>query len=181
MGLSRGVKSVQRPTGYSNRRIKAKGSLRKRDVIIDRFGNADNINAQFPQFQCHCVRPIPANKNQRLNSIVLQVLQYAVRHVAKHILPIFLHFIVKRIIPVGGSQDSSTARQNPSHVFIMKRDDQSYYWINSDYLNWTKDFGQHNIMAMAGFEAIGSTWEGSQLIKSNLSSNDIQVIGVDGE
>ncbi|MDR1707764.1 MAG: TonB-dependent receptor [Prevotella sp.] len=63
---------------------------------------------------------------------------------------------------------------------IMKRDDQSYYWINTDYLTWTKDFGQHNIVAMAGFEAIGNTWEGSQLIKSNLTSNDIQVIGVDG-
>ncbi|GAB6009475.1 SusC/RagA family TonB-linked outer membrane protein [Dysgonomonas reticulitermitis] len=63
---------------------------------------------------------------------------------------------------------------------IMQRDDQSYFWINTDYLTWTKDFGQHNIVAMAGFEAQQSTWEASQLIKSNLSSNDIHVIGRDG-
>jgi TonB-linked SusC/RagA family outer membrane protein len=63
---------------------------------------------------------------------------------------------------------------------IIQRDDQSYFWINTDYLTWTKDFGLHNIVAMAGFETQQSTWEGTRLIKRNLTSNDIHVVGVDG-
>lgn len=65
---------------------------------------------------------------------------------------------------------------------IMQRDDQSFFWVQKEYLTWDKSFNKkHNINVMAGFEAQKSTYEGSQLVKSGLSSNDIHVIGVDGK
>lgn len=64
---------------------------------------------------------------------------------------------------------------------IMQRDDQSFFWINTDYLTWTKKFNLHNVSVMGGFEVQESNWEMMRLIKSHLSSNDIHVIGIDGE
>lgn len=63
---------------------------------------------------------------------------------------------------------------------IMQRDDQSYFWINTDYITWSQKFNKHDISVMAGFEAQKSTWENMQLVKSGLLSNDIHVIGQDG-
>lgn len=64
---------------------------------------------------------------------------------------------------------------------IMQRDDQSMFWMQKDYITWEKTFNQkHNISLMAGFEATKSSWEGTQLIKSRLTTDDIKVIGVDG-
>ena len=64
---------------------------------------------------------------------------------------------------------------------IMQREDQSMYWVQKDYLTWDKTFNQkHNINFMAGFEVSKSAWEGTQLIKNKLTTDDIKVIGVDG-
>lgn len=64
---------------------------------------------------------------------------------------------------------------------IMQRDDQAMFWMQKDYITWDKTFNQkHNINLMAGFEATKSSWEGTQLIKNKLTTNDIKVIGVDG-
>lgn len=64
---------------------------------------------------------------------------------------------------------------------IMQQDNQSYFWINTNYVTWTKQFDKHNITAMGGFEAQESQWEYMRLVKKELSSNDVHVIGVDGE
>ncbi len=64
---------------------------------------------------------------------------------------------------------------------IMQRDDQAMFWMQKDYITWDKTFNQkHNINLMAGFEATKSSWEGTQLIKNKLTTDDIKVIGVDG-
>jgi len=64
---------------------------------------------------------------------------------------------------------------------IMQRDDQSMFWVQKDYLTWDKTFNlKHNINLMGGFEVQESSWEGTQLIKNKLTTDDIKVIGVDG-
>lgn len=63
---------------------------------------------------------------------------------------------------------------------IMQRNDQSYFWIQSNYMTWDKKINKHNFNLMGGFEAQKSTWEGMTLIKKALTTNDIKVLGIDG-
>lgn len=63
---------------------------------------------------------------------------------------------------------------------IMQRDEQSFFWVQTDYLTWNKTFDKHNVTVMAGFEAQKSAWEGTMLIKDKLTTDDIHVIGKDG-
>ncbi len=64
---------------------------------------------------------------------------------------------------------------------IMQREDQSIFWIQKNYLTWDRTFNtKHNVNLMAGFEAQKSAWEGTQLVKNNLTTDDIHVIGIDG-
>lgn len=65
---------------------------------------------------------------------------------------------------------------------IFEQNDQSFYWIWKNYFNYNQTFaGKHTIGVMAGMEMSRSAWEGSSLQKKNLSSNDIQVMGIDGD
>lgn len=65
---------------------------------------------------------------------------------------------------------------------IMRRDDHSMYWIWKTYANYSKTFnGRHNFGAMLGFEISSSEWQGHQIIKQDLSSDDIHVVTTDGE
>ncbi len=66
-------------------------------------------------------------------------------------------------------------------TMIMQQDDHSLYWIWKNYATYNQTFGKHTINFMGGVEVSRSTWEGTQLIKNQLSSNDIQVIGPDGK
>jgi TonB-linked SusC/RagA family outer membrane protein len=64
---------------------------------------------------------------------------------------------------------------------IMERSDQSYYWNQADYFTYKHTFAKkHSVVLMAGFEAQKSTWEGTQIVKKNLSSDDITKLGTDG-
>lgn len=65
---------------------------------------------------------------------------------------------------------------------IMHRTDESFFWITSNYLTWDRTFDEkHKVTAMLGFEAQKSSYEGTSLIKSHLATDDIHMIGVDGE
>lgn len=65
---------------------------------------------------------------------------------------------------------------------IFEQNDQSYYWIWKNYFNYNQTIaGKHNLGAMVGMEMSKSAWEGSSLQKKNLSSDEIQVIGIDGD
>lgn len=65
---------------------------------------------------------------------------------------------------------------------IMQRNESSFYWLWKNYFNYNQTFNEkHHLGAMVGMEMSRSDWEGTTLQKQNLSSDDIQVIGVDGE
>jgi len=66
-------------------------------------------------------------------------------------------------------------------IMIMQREEHSTYWLWKNYATYNQNFGLHGINVMAGTEASKSAWEGTQLQKNQLSSNDIHVIGTDGE
>lgn len=66
-------------------------------------------------------------------------------------------------------------------IMIMQREEHSFYWLWKNYATYNQNFGKHGINVMAGTEASKSAWEGTQLIKNQLSSNDIHVIGPDGK
>lgn len=66
-------------------------------------------------------------------------------------------------------------------VIIMQREEHSLYWIWKNLLNFNKSFGKHSLGVMVGTETSKSAWEGTQLVKNQLSSNDIHVIGQDGK
>lgn len=64
---------------------------------------------------------------------------------------------------------------------IMQRDNSSYYWIWKNYATYNHNFGKHNVNFMAGFETSESQWSYEQLIKTNLTSDNIHVITSDGD
>ncbi|MDR0833944.1 MAG: TonB-dependent receptor [Candidatus Symbiothrix sp.] len=67
-----------------------------------------------------------------------------------------------------------------NNTMIMQREEHSLYWIWKNYATWNQSFDKHNINFMLGTETSKSAWEGTQIIKDQLSSNDIHVIGADG-
>ncbi len=68
-----------------------------------------------------------------------------------------------------------------TNIMIMQREYHSMYWIWKNYATYNQTFGKHTITFMAGNETKKSSWEGTQIIKDQLSSNDIRVITTDGE
>jgi TonB-linked SusC/RagA family outer membrane protein len=68
-----------------------------------------------------------------------------------------------------------------NNTMIMEQNNHNFFWNIKNYLTWTQKFAEiHNLTLMVGQEAQESGWEWLQLIKENLSSNDIHVIGEDG-
>lgn len=70
---------------------------------------------------------------------------------------------------------------NNTNITIMQREDHSLYWIWKNYATYNQSFDKHTITFMAGTETSKSSWEGTQIQKDQLSSNDIRVITTDGE
>ena len=65
---------------------------------------------------------------------------------------------------------------------MMQREDHSWFWMQKDYLTYNQTFAdKHNLTAMVGFEASKSSWEGTQLIKKNFTTDIIHVMTEDGE
>lgn len=65
-------------------------------------------------------------------------------------------------------------------AMIMQREEHSLYWNWKNFITYNQTFGKNTINFMLGSETSRSSWEGTQLQKNQLSSNDIQVIGPDG-
>jgi TonB-linked SusC/RagA family outer membrane protein len=63
---------------------------------------------------------------------------------------------------------------------IMQQYDNSLYYLWKNLVNFNKDFGKHHLGIMLGSETSRSQWDGTQLVKDHLTSNDIHVIGKDG-
>ncbi len=65
---------------------------------------------------------------------------------------------------------------------IYQRADENFYWLQKDYLTYHQEFAdKHDLQVMAGFEASESSWEGWWLTKKNLTTDNIHVMGADGE
>ena len=64
---------------------------------------------------------------------------------------------------------------------IFEQHDRSFYYLWKNYFSYNQTIQKHTIGATVGMEMSRSDWEGSNLQKKNLSSNDIQVITMDGE
>lgn len=64
---------------------------------------------------------------------------------------------------------------------VMQRNDNSMYWNWRNYLTYDQHFGdKHHLIVMAGAEMSESSWEGNQLIKNGLTSNEIKMATADG-
>lgn len=65
---------------------------------------------------------------------------------------------------------------------MMHREDHSFFWMQKDYLTYHQNFKNlHDVTVMVGFEASKSSWNGTSIIKKNFTTDDIFVIGEDGE
>ena len=56
---------------------------------------------------------------------------------------------------------------------LRHRQENTFSWIWKNYLTYNFDIDRHHFTAMLGQEAQRSSWEGSDFVKSNLTSNDI--------
>ncbi len=65
---------------------------------------------------------------------------------------------------------------------MMQREDHNFYWMQKDYLTYNQTFlDKHDVTAMIGFEASKSSWNGTQIIKNNFTSDNIYIMGADGD
>ncbi len=65
---------------------------------------------------------------------------------------------------------------------MMQREDHNFFWMQKDYITYNQKFlDKHDVTVMAGFEASKSSWNSTMLIKNNFSSDDIHVMGEDGD
>lgn len=65
---------------------------------------------------------------------------------------------------------------------MMHREDHGFFWMQKDYVTYHQNFAQkHDVTVMAGFEASKSSWNGTSLIKKNFTTDDIFIMGEDGD
>lgn len=65
---------------------------------------------------------------------------------------------------------------------MYQREDHSFFWMQKDYATYHQVFAQkHDVQVMAGFEVSKSSWEGTSLIKKNFTTDNLQIMGTDGE
>ena len=65
---------------------------------------------------------------------------------------------------------------------MMHREDHNYFWMQKDYITYRQTVAQkHDITAMVGFEVSKGSWNGTQFIKNNFTSDNIFVMGADGD
>ncbi len=65
---------------------------------------------------------------------------------------------------------------------MMHREDHGFFWMQKDYVTYHQTFAEkHDVTVMGGFEASKSSWNGTWLIKKNFTTDDIFVIGEDGD
>ena len=65
---------------------------------------------------------------------------------------------------------------------MMQREEHNFYWMQKDYVTYNQKFlDKHDVTVMAGFEVSKSSWNGTMLIKNNFSSDNIHIMGEDGD
>ena len=65
---------------------------------------------------------------------------------------------------------------------MMQREDHNWYWMQKDFITYRQTFNElHDLTAMVGFEASKGKWNGTQFIKNNFTSDNIFIMGADGD
>lgn len=60
----------------------------------------------------------------------------------------------------------------------VKQQSQNFFWTLQNYFNYTKNFGNHSIVALLGQEAQESKYEGLSGTRTGFLSNDITTLGL---
>lgn len=65
---------------------------------------------------------------------------------------------------------------------MMQREDHSFFWVQKDYVTYHQRIQEkHDVTVTAGFEASKASWNNTQIIKKNFSTDNIFVMTNDGE
>lgn len=65
---------------------------------------------------------------------------------------------------------------------MMQREDHNWFWMQKDYITYHQTFAdKHDVTAMVGFEVSKGSWNGTMIIKNNFSSDNIHIMGEDGD
>ena len=65
---------------------------------------------------------------------------------------------------------------------MMQREDHNWFWMQKDYITYHQIFAdKHDVTAMVGFEVSKGSWNGTMIIKNNFSSDNIHIMGEDGD
>jgi len=59
---------------------------------------------------------------------------------------------------------------------MLERQETSFFWMWKNYLTYNIKYNLHDFTVMAGTEAQRSQWEGTQILKRDFASNDLQVM-----
>ena len=101
MRFRRRMQPVESLRRHRHRRVKAEGTLRAWQVVVDRLGHAHNLHAALTrQLRTDIQAAVAADDHQRLDIILLQILQHLLAHILIHKLAIFLHSKLEGVIAV---------------------------------------------------------------------------------
>lgn len=65
---------------------------------------------------------------------------------------------------------------------MMQREEHNWFWMQKDYVTYHQLIGEkHDVTAMVGFEVSKGSWNGTYIIKNNFSSDNIHIMGEDGD
>ena len=101
MRFRRRMQTVESLRRHRHRRIKAKGTLRAWQIVVDCLGHAHNLHAALTrQLRTDIQAAVAADDHQRLDIILLQIFQHPLAHILIHKLAIFLHSKLEGVIAV---------------------------------------------------------------------------------
>ena len=115
MAFGGGVQAVNGIGGDVQGGVKAKGNLGGGEVVVNRLGHADDMQALAPEIAGDAQRAVSPNDDQSIQAQAAAVLQAEPGIVAGHFLPVFHPAVGKWIAAVGGAENRSATRQDSAH------------------------------------------------------------------
>ena len=92
------VESLRR---HRHRRVKAEGTLRAWQIVVDCLGHAHNLHAALTrQLRTDIQAAVAADNYQRFNIVLFEILQHPLAHILIHKLAVFLHSKLEGVIAV---------------------------------------------------------------------------------
>src|SRR5687767_4725513 len=123
MSLSSSMQAIDGLGGDVHGRVETKSHFCPVDVVVNRFGHADNWYATL----IHVVRKVQgtvsANDDQGIQFLILDGLNDFGGNIDEFLLAITDHLAGIRVSTAGRAQDGPTARQDTAHVGMAEWDD----------------------------------------------------------